>query len=85
MEIKGAPGPSGMDANAWRMLLTSKRNSIAAADLCKTVAELAQKMGYENCQHLEALISCRLISLKKQKKNHVRRIGNWEVIRKNNQ
>ena len=43
MEIKGAPGPSGMDANTWRMLLTSKRNSMAASDLCKAVAELAQK------------------------------------------
>ena len=49
METKGAPGPSGMDANTWRMLLTSKRNSMAAADLCKAVAELAQKMGYKNC------------------------------------
>ena len=44
METKGAPGPSGMDANTWGMLLTSKRNSMAAADLCKVVAELAQKM-----------------------------------------
>ena len=49
MEIEGAPGPSGMDANTWRMLLTSKRNSMAASDLCKAVAELAQKMGYKNC------------------------------------
>ena len=76
MEIKGAPGPSGMDANTWRMLLTSKRNSMAAADLCKAVAELAQKMGYKNCQHLEALINCRLISLKNQKNDvRVRPIG----------
>ena len=68
METKGSPEPSGMDASTWRMLLTSKRNSMAAADLCKAVAELAQKMGYKNCQHLEALINCRLISLKNQKK-----------------
>ena len=67
METKGAPGPSGMDANTWRMLLTSKRNSMAAADLCKAVAELAQKMGYKNCQHLEALINCRLIPSKTKK------------------
>ena len=46
MEIKGAPGPSGMDAGTWRMLLTSKRNSMVAADLCKVVAELAQKNWY---------------------------------------
>ena len=46
MDTKGAPGPSDMDANTWGMLLTSKRNSMAAADLCKAVAELAQKMGY---------------------------------------
>ena len=52
METKGAPRPSGMDANTWRMLLTSKRNNMAAADLCKAVAELAQKMGYKNCQHV---------------------------------
>ena len=76
MEIKGAPGPSGMDGNTWRMLLTSKRNSMAAADLCKAVAELAQKMGYKNCQHLEALINCRLIPLKNQKNDvRVRPIG----------
>ena len=53
METKGAPGPSGMDANTWRMLLTSKRNSMAASDLCKAVAELARKMGCKSCQHLE--------------------------------
>ena len=47
MEIKGAPGPSSMNANTWRMLLTSKRNSMAAVDLCKAVAELALKMGYK--------------------------------------
>ena len=70
-----------MDANTWRMLLTSKRNSIAAADLCKAAAELAQKMGYKNCQHLEALINCRLIPLKNQK-NDVRPIGIGEVLRR---
>ena len=43
METKGAPVPSSMDANTWRMLLTSKRNSMAALDLCKVVAELAKK------------------------------------------
>ena len=68
METKGAPGSSGMNADTWRMLLTSKINSMAAADLCKVVAELAQKMGYKNCQHLEALINCRLIPIKNQKK-----------------
>ena len=81
METKGAPGPSGMDANTWRMLLTSKRNSMAAANLCKAVAELAQKMGYINCLHLEALINCRLIPLKKQK-NDVGPIGIGEVLRR---
>ena len=45
VEIKGATGPSGMDANTWRMLLTFKRDSMAASDLCKAVAELAQKNG----------------------------------------
>ena len=81
MEIKGAPGPSGMDANAWRMLLISKRNSTAAADLCKAVAKLAQKMRYKNCQHLEVLIYCRLIPLKNQN-NDVRLIGIGEVLRR---
>ena len=81
METKGAPEPSGMGANTWRMLLTSKRNSMAAADLCKAVAELAQKMGYKNCLHLEALINCRLIPLKSQK-NEIRPIGIGEVLRR---
>ena len=47
MEIKGAPGPSGMDANTRRMILTPKRNSTATADLYNVVAELAQKLGYK--------------------------------------
>ena len=68
MEISGPPGPSGMDANTWRMLLTSKRNNMAASDLFKAVAELTQKMGYKNCQHLEALINCKLIPPSKTKK-----------------
>ena len=73
METKGSPGPSGMtDANTWRMLITSKRNSMAAADLCKAVAKLAQKMGHKNC---------RLIPLKNQK-NDVRPIGIGEVLRR---
>ena len=76
MEIKGVSGPSGMDANTWRMLLTSKRNSTAAADLCKAVAELEQKMGYKNCQCREALINCRLIPLKNKKKCQT----NWYII-----
>ena len=81
MKIKGAPGPLGMGASTWRTLLTSKRNSTAAADLCKVVTELAQKMGNKNCQHLEELINCRLIPLKNQK-NDVRPIGIGEVLRR---
>ena len=84
MEIKGAPGPSDMDANTWRILLTSKRNSMAASDLCKAVAELAQKMGYKNCQHLEALMQAH--PLKKKKKIIIimmsDNIGIGEVLRR---
>ena len=81
VEIKVASGPSGMDANTWKMLLTSKRNSTTAADLCKAMAELAQKMGYKICQHLEALKKCRLIPLQNQK-NDVRPVGIGEVLRR---
>ena len=81
MVTKGAPGPSGMDANTWRMLLMSKRNSMTESDLCKAVAELARKMGCKSCHHLEALRNCRLIPLKNQK-NDVRPIGIGEVLRR---
>ena len=86
MEIKGAPGPSGVDTNTWRMLLTSKRNSTAAADLCKAVAELAQKMGYKNWQHLGTYKlqahPPQKPKKKKKKKNDVRPIGIGEVLRR---
>ena len=55
---------------------------MAASDLCKAVAELAQKMGYKNCQHLEALINCRPIPPSKNQKNDVRPIGIGEVLRR---
>ena len=61
IEIKGAPGPSSTDANTWGMLLTSTRNSTAAADLCNPVTELAQKWGIKNVNTWKVLSTAGLV------------------------
>ena len=40
MLIKGGSGPSGLDANGWRRILTSRAFGTATLDLRKTFAQL---------------------------------------------
>ena len=49
IETKGAAGPSGMDANIWRKLLTSRKNPSSTSDLREAIAKLARKMCTEDC------------------------------------
>ena len=79
IETKGSAGPSGMDADTWRMLLTSRRNLEVTAELRNAVALLAKKMCVEECHHLEPITNSRLIPLKSQC-NGVRPIGVGEVL-----
>ena len=80
IETKGAAGPSGMDANAWRKLLTSRKFPSSSSDLRDAIALLARKMCTEDCQHLEPLINSRLLPLNNHGK--VRPIGIGEVLRR---
>ena len=81
IDTKGSAGPSGMDANIWRMLLTSRRSPTITTDLRNAIAHLARKMCTEECQHLEPILNSRLIPLRNSH-NGVRPIGIGEVLRR---
>jgi len=80
LHTHGAAGPSGLDAKAWKTILSSSKFGSAANDLCKAIASLARKLATENCNNLDALTACRLIAL--DKKPGCRPIGIGEVLRR---
>ena len=63
LKTHGSHGPSGLDANEWRTLLTSFKSS--STDLCKTLAKLAVRMATSHLTFLLPYNSCRLIALNK--------------------
>ena len=52
MKTHGSHGPSGLDANEWRRILTTFKSS--STDLCKTIARLAVKVATERLTFLES-------------------------------
>ena len=78
MKTNGSHGPSGLDSQEWRRVLTSFKNS--SNDLCKTVAKLAIRISTEELPFLKAYNACRLIAL--DKCPGVRPIGIGEVLRR---
>ena len=80
LHTHGAAGPSGMDANSWKSLLSKNTAGNAAIGLRDAIATLARKMATEDCQHLDAITACRLIPL--DKKPGCRPIGIGEVLRR---
>ena len=74
----GSHGPSGLDAQEWRRLLTSFKGS--SSDLCKTIYRLAYRIATEELDFLASYNSCRLIAL--DKCPGVRPIGIGEVLRR---
>ncbi|XP_037787362.1 uncharacterized protein LOC119582922 [Penaeus monodon] len=80
LHTNGAAGPSGMDAKAWRNILSQARYGSVANDLCNTIAAMARKMATDSCQDIEAFTACRLIAL--DKKPGCRPIGVGEVLRR---
>ena len=83
MFIKGGSGPSGLDADGWRRILTSRAFGTATLDLCKTFAQLIKKLCVEELESpssLESFVACRLIPL--DKKSGLRPIGVGEVLRR---
>ena len=78
MKTSDSHGPSGLDAQEWRRLLTSFKGS--SSDLCKTISKLAYRIATEELDFLTSYNSCRLIAL--DKCPGVRPIGIGEVLRR---
>ena len=78
MKTHGSHGPSGLDANDWRRLLTSFK--LSSTDLCKTIAKLATRIATSHLTFLLPYNSCRLIAL--HKFPGVRPKRNGEVFRR---
>ena len=51
MKTNGSHGPSGLDAQGWRRLLTSLKSS--SNDLCKTLARLTLRVATEDLDFLD--------------------------------
>ena len=64
-KTKGAAGPSGLDVDGWKRVLTSNQFGSSSNDLCKTFAKVIRKLctTEDLSSSLEALLSCRLIPL----------------------
>ena len=86
---RGAAGPSGLDADAWRRILISKNYGNTGKDLRSAVAKMTQKLCTRevriipstNRSNIEAYTSCRLIPLQKEPSG-IRPIGIGEVLRR---
>ena len=70
---------SGMDANIWQKLLTSRKNLSSTSDLREAIAKLARKMCTEDCKYSQPFINNRLVPLKTHS-NDVRPIGIGEIL-----
>ena len=84
IKTKGGSGPSGLDADGWRRILTSSSFGQCTIDLRKAIAEMTKKMCTEKLAEedtsLESHMACRLIPLNKNP--GVRPIGVGEVLRR---
>ena len=80
VKTRGGSGPSGMDADGWKRILTSKRFGKSSIDLCKAFAEVIKKICSIKNQSasLEAFLACWLIPL--DKNPGLRPIGIGEVL-----
>ena len=65
LKTQGASGPSGLNADCVRTLLSKRIFGEVAVDLRKALASLAKKMAMKECKDIEALIARRLIPLDK--------------------
>ena len=83
LRTKGSGGPSGIDANGFRRLLTCKSFKKSGTNLYNAVAVMARKVctEYVDPTSIEAVLSNRLIPLDKGE-GAVRPIGIGEVLRR---
>ena len=90
MNTKGGSGPSGVDADTWRLILASHRFGICSEELRTELASATRQMckekveihveGQSPTSSLEAFLACRLIPL--DKNPGLRPIGVGEVLRR---
>lgn len=80
LKMKGAAGPSGVDAHKWRRLCTCFKD--ASRDLCASLASVARRLcsSYVNPSLVAPLLACRLIAL--DKRPGIRPIGIGDVARR---
>ena len=80
LRTRGAAGPSGLDAYAWRRLCTSFKSASLA--LCHSLALAARRLGttYVDPKSISSFLACRLIAL--DKNPGVRPIGIEETARR---
>ena len=83
MLTKGGSGPSGLDADGWRRIFTSRQFGNSSNDLRKSFANFIKKLcveELESTKSLEAFTANRLIPL--DKNPGLRPIGVGEVLRR---
>ena len=82
LKTRGGAGPSGVDADGWKKILTSNQFGNSTDDLCKTFAEVIKKLCTVENQSTssEAFLTNRLIPL--DKNPGLRPIGVGEVLRR---
>ena len=77
-KTRGAVGPSGMDADRWRLILISGSFGNVGEDFRKSMAEITKRLCQERlANYLAGFLESRLITLDKQL--GVRHIGIGEV------
>ena len=83
LRTKGLSGPSGVDANGFKRILTCKSFKKKSANLCDALATMTRKLcaEYIDPWTIEPILANRLIPLDKGE-GAVRPIGVGEVIRR---
>ncbi|XP_015767149.1 PREDICTED: uncharacterized protein LOC107345921 [Acropora digitifera] len=82
LRTKGSGGPSGVDSNGFRRILTCKSFKRSGTELCVAIASMTKRLctEYVDPRGLEAILANRLIPLDKGE-GAVRPIGLGEVLR----
>ena len=84
LHTKGAAGPSNLDADGWKRILTSNMYGKHNSDLCNAIAMMARTLCIKRycCTDgfLDGLFACRLIPL--DKSPDLRPIGIGEILRR---
>ena len=67
LRTKGSGGPSGVDENGFRRILTCKSFKRTGSELCEAIASMTRRLctDYVNPRSLEAILANRLIPLDK--------------------